>query len=186
MTMLVRPIESCLLVASPSLTCPIFGNTVVLLVDHREDGSLGFVLNRPADIGFDEVLRQVGVEEQARGPLGGAVPGDTPVLRGGPVSPETGWVLYDPGDEPASGDDGVIRVGQHIEVCANVRMLRQIARGDGPARRTMMLGYAGWGPGQLDGEIREGSWIVSDLDPGFVFDVPVGERWTRAYAQMGI
>ncbi|MEZ4254597.1 MAG: YqgE/AlgH family protein [Polyangiales bacterium] len=172
-------LKPCMLVASPALSCPFFNHSVVLLVDHREDGSLGFVVNRDSGMSFEEVLEQVGLPSGRRH--------QTSVMQGGPVSPETGWLIFDPTDGLADGErEGIIRVNRHIGVSANMDILERIASGAGPRRRTMMLGYAGWGPGQLDDEIREGSWITTDLDPSLIFDVPIEERWRRAWSAIGV
>lgn len=172
-------IAPCFLVAAPSLACPFFNHTVVLLVDHREDGSLGFVVNKPADIELGSLLEQIGIE------VDGPSFDDEPVMLGGPVSPETGWVVFDPSGGPAS-PEGVLTLGPTLGVSANLEVLEDIARGGGPEQYLMMLGYAGWGPGQLDEEIREGSWIAVDLDPRLVFRTPVEERWSAALATLGI
>ncbi len=172
-------LKPCLLVASPALTCPEFSHTVVLLVDHREDGSLGFVINRTGPLAFEDVLKQVGLKASRKHRAA--------VLSGGPVSPETGWLVFDPADGLIDDEaDGIIHVSKHIGVSANMSVLERIAAGTGPSRRAMMLGYAGWGAGQLDEEIREGSWITMDLDPAMIFEVPVEQRWARAFAAIGI
>ena len=172
-------LKPCLLVASPGLSCPVFNHSVVLLVDHREDGSLGFVINRTAPISFEDVLKQVKLRASRKNRAA--------VLAGGPVSPETGWLVFDPSDGDIEDEaDSIIHVTKNISVSANMSMLERIAEGRGPTRRNMMLGYAGWGPGQLDEEIRDGSWITMDLDPAMIFDVPVAERWTRAFSTIGI
>ena len=101
------------------------------------------------------------------------------------MSPETGWIVMDPRDG-ALPDDGVLRVGESLAVCANVEMLDRIAKRTAPSRHVMMLGYAGWGPGQLDDEIRQGSWIVVDLDVDFVFDTPADACWNAALGKLGI
>jgi len=172
-------IAPCFLVAAPSLACPFFNHTVVLLVDHREDGSLGFVVNKAADIELSSLLEQIGIEVD-----NASFEGD-PVMLGGPVSPETGWVVFDPSVGPHPGE-GVLTLAPKLGVSANLEVLEEIAKGAGPERYLMMLGYAGWGPGQLDEEIREGSWIAVDLDPKLVFRTPVEERWAAALATLGI
>lgn len=165
--------------AAPSLACPFFNHTVVLLVDHREDGSLGFVVNRPSDLQLADILDQIGID------LAPHVQLDASVMLGGPVAPDTGWVLFDP-SEGELPDDGILQVHDQLAVSANPEMLERIARGEGPNDHVMVLGYAGWGPGQLDDEIREGSWIVVDLDPALVFGQPTDHRWSAALAKLGI
>jgi putative transcriptional regulator len=136
------------------------------------------VVNKPSDVSFGDVLTQIGLEA---GPLDE----DRTVMVGGPVSPDTGWVVFDARDGDECGD-GVIELENSVGVSANMEILERIARGEGPDTFLMMLGYAGWGPGQLDDEIRDGSWIPVDLDPALVFDTPVGERWAAALAKLGI
>lgn len=171
-----------LLVAAPALRCEFFHHTVVLLVDHRDEGALGFVINRRANLRLADVLTHVGI------PLEVKAAGDEPVMVGGPVSPETGWVVFDSFDDVDDGDDadGVLRVTDRLSVSANLDMLSRIARGRAPERHAMMLGYAGWGPGQLDDEIRQGSWIPVDVDANVLFETPIEARWAVALGKLGI
>lgn len=166
--------------AAPSLACPFFNHTVVLLLDHGEQGSFGFVVNRPTEVRFRQVLGEVGIEVEAAGPP------EAPVLIGGPVSPETGWILYDPTTAPGEMDHAFMPVAEQLAVSASIDMLRDLAAGGGPSRRVLFLGYAGWGEGQLEQEMRDGSWIPVGLDSTLIFDVPVEERWSRSLALLGI
>jgi putative transcriptional regulator len=166
-------------VAAPSLSCPFFNHTVVLLIEHGGQGSFGFVINRPTDVGFQEELGEVGLASgAARAP-------EAPVMMGGPVSPETGWILYDPTSGPIP-DAEALAVNDRLALSASVDTLRALAAGSGPLRRLLLLGYSGWGEGQLEREMRDGSWIPVDLDPALLFEVPVEDRWVRALAQLGI
>jgi putative transcriptional regulator len=169
---------SCLLAASPSLRCPFFNHTVVLLVDHQDEGSLGFVINKPSEVSFGDLLTQIGLGTNG-------VDLGRPVMLGGPVSPNTGWVVYDSTRGAALGD-AAVELPSGFGVSANLGLLEQIAQGFGPDNYLMMLGYAGWGPGQLDDEIREGAWIPVDLDRRLLFDVDVGDRWATALGTLGI
>lgn len=168
------------LVAAPTLDCPFFNHTVVLLVEHADEGSFGFVINRPTDVRFRQVLGEVGLEVDA------VHPPEAPVMMGGPVSPETGWIVYDPGTTGAGVSEDVFHLNAHLAVSASMEMLEQLASGEGPARRVMMLGYSGWGGGQLEQEMRDGAWIPVDLDPELVFDIPAEDRWERALGKLGI
>ncbi|MFW6050303.1 MAG: YqgE/AlgH family protein [Myxococcota bacterium] len=167
------------LVAAPALDCPFFRRTVVLLVEHNEEGSFGFVVNRETDVRFRQVLGEVGIEIDA------AVPPEAPVMVGGPVSPETGWILFDP-HSGEGGDGEVFHLTDRLAVSASLGTLEKLAAGEGPRRCIMLLGYAGWGSGQLEREMRDGAWIPVDLDPALVFDAPVDQRWSRALAALGI
>lgn len=167
------------LVASPSLRDPNFRRTVVLLIDHRSDGSLGFVVNRPARVTFEGVVDELDLVE-----AGQAVP-KVPVLVGGPVAPNTGWIVFDPtrSDMPL---ETTIDVSPHVRVSASKDLLQRLARAPHAERHLLVLGYAGWGSGQLDEEIRQGSWIPVDLDEKVVFDAPYEERWELALSVLGI
>ncbi|MGB5811973.1 MAG: YqgE/AlgH family protein [Polyangiales bacterium] len=168
------------LVASPSMRCPFFNHTLVLLVDHGDEGSFGFVLNRVTDLDMGDVFDQVGIDGRGL-PVAGA-----PVLLGGPVSPETGWILYDAQGVPQPDTGRTIAVSDRIACSASLELLERIARGDGPDTCSMVLGYAGWGAGQLESEVTEGSWIPVDLDYDLVFETPLEARWEGALATLGI
>jgi putative transcriptional regulator len=167
-----------LLVAAPSQRCAFFHHTVVLLVEHDEDGALGFVVNRPTDQPVTSLIAGFEIDDLAEA-LGGEI------WIGGPVAPDTGWVLFDPSSGDCE-DVEAVRLTEHVAVSASRRFLERIAQGSGPDRYAVLLGYAGWGPGQLDDEIREGSWITVDIDPALVFDEEHGERWLAALASLGI
>ncbi len=168
------------LVAAPSMQCPFFNHTLVLLIDHGNEGSFGFVVNRMTDLGIADVFDEVGVS----GPASASV--HAPVMLGGPVSPESGWILYDPEGVPQASSGQTIAVGPRIACSASVELLERLARGDGPETCAMILGYSGWGAGQLESEMKQGSWIPVDLDYGLVFDTPIEKRWEAALATLGI
>ena len=167
-----------LLIAAPSMQCPFFNHTVVLLVEHSDDGALGFVVNRPTDTPVTSLLEGLEVED-----LSDHLPGE--VWLGGPVAPDTGWVLFDP-TSGNTDDVDAVELCPRLAVSASHTVLAQIAAGRGPGRYALLLGYAGWGPGQLDDEIREGGWIPIDLDPALVFDTPAEDCWLAGLATLGI
>ncbi len=173
------------LIASPPLGDPNFDRTVVLLAVHNADGALGFVVNRAAPLTLGELLEQAGypaAHEDA-----------SPVWLGGPVQPQSGWMLI---DDPAFGGEGVIEVGERLRVSCSrdafERLAKEIARDHGgarrkkPARRMVMLGYSGWGASQLEGEIARGAWLPTPLDERVLFEVDPAERWEKAYALVGL
>lgn len=167
------------LVASPTLLDPNFKKTVVLLIDHRSEGSLGFVVNRPARLSFKGVVEDLGMTDPNRAPP------EVPVLVGGPVAPHTGWIVFDPTISPLPAD-GAIDVTDHLRVSASREMLRLLARAHHGRRHQLVLGYSGWGAGQLDQEIKQGAWIPVDLAESVVFDTPFEQRWDSALATLGI
>ena len=177
---MARELAPGFLVAAPSLREPSFARTVILLVEHGADGSLGFVVNRPATVSFRSVAEILGIEATQAGAR------DTPVYLGGPVAPESGWVLFDPRGASAAVVGEAVRVNEELAVSASRDLLEAIGRDAGPARRLMTLGYAGWGAGQLDGEFAQGIWIPVDLDHEIVFDVAPADRWHAALASAGI
>lgn len=166
------------LVAAPLLSDPNFRRTVVLLVDHGAEGSLGFVINRPAQVRLPAMLDALGLQ----GP--NARPPDAPVLVGGPVAPDTGWIVFD----AAKRDFGteVVHVSERLAVSASRELLETTVKGNGPERMMLVLGYAGWGPAQLDAEIAQGAWIPVDLDETIAFDTPYDQRWASALRSLGI
>jgi putative transcriptional regulator len=167
------------LVAAPVLLDPNFKRSVVLLVDHRPEGSLGFVINRPANVALGGMMEAIGLSSASN-----ALP-DAPVLVGGPVAPDTGWLVFERTPERA-GNEEVVQVSETLAVSASRELLERLVRAGGPGRMMLVLGYAGWGPGQLDTEIAQGAWIPVDLDERVVFDTPYEERWASALRTLGI
>lgn len=170
------------ILASPPLGDPNFDRTVVLMALHSEDGALGFVVNRTAPVTLGELMVQAGYPE--------GHDSKSPVWIGGPVQPQSGWVVTDDPDLP--GGDGVICVGDRIRVSSSRDAFDKLA-GDisggrlAEVRKTLvMLGYSGWAPQQLEGEIARGAWLPVPLDETILFDVEPESRWERAYALLGL
>lgn len=178
--MTFRSLAPGFLIASPPLGDPNFDRTVVLLASHDEDGALGFVVNRAAPLSVGELLLHAGYGE-GREEV-------SKVWIGGPVQPQSGWVVCE--DSTLEGD-GVIAVGPRIRVSSSRTAFDRLARelaapGDGGARRLVVLGYSGWGPSQLESEIARGAWLPVPLDERILFECPAEERWERAFATMGL
>lgn len=174
------------LIASPPLGDPNFDRTVVLLALHSESGALGFVINRTARISLGELLKLAGYGEK---PFNS----NASVFSGGPVQPNSGWIIS---LEPElQGDEaGVIPVGDRIRVTSSRTAFDSLARDveehgltfQDSKQRMVVLGYSGWGPGQLEGEIAAGAWLPVPLSESIVFDVAVPDRWEKAYALLGL
>ena len=167
------------LVAAPTLRDPNFRRSVVLLIDHRSDGSLGFIVNRPARVTFAGVVDELELADE------GVTPPNVPVMVGGPVAPNTGWIVFDP-TRSSMPLETTIEVSDHVRVSASKDLLRELAKSPTGDRHLLVLGYAGWGAGQLDDEIRQGSWIPVDLDEKVVFDADYEDRWELALSVLGI
>jgi putative transcriptional regulator len=174
-----------MLIAAPPLGDPNFDRTVVLLAVHGDEGALGFVVNRVAPMRLGELLALAG--------YGDAGIDDTPVYLGGPVQPSSGWIVcLDPALD--ADESGVIAVGERVRVTSSKTafdtLVRDVERRThdeaDPKRRMVMLGYSGWGPGQLEGEIAAGAWLPVPLDEGVLFDVALRDKWEQAYALLGL
>ena len=166
-----------MLIAVPQMRDPFFSKTVVLLVEHNEDGAYGVVLNRKAPVDFRTLLEGAGLPIEN-------VPEGKPVWWGGPVHPEAGMVLYEPHDalndyEPAFG------VGDHLRVSWSMELLQDIAHGKGPDVFALYLGRASWAPGQLDNEIAMGAWLPADPDDSLLFTDETSGRWRNALSTIG-
>ncbi len=165
-----------LLIAMPSLADPNFSQTVTLVCEHTDKGALGIVLNKPLPMRLSDVLSQMKLE-----PRSDAIAAK-PVLRGGPVHTDRGFVLHRPGGEW----DHTHKVSESIQVTTSRDVLAAMARGEGPDGAFIALGYAGWESGQLEREMRENAWLSMPVDAGVVFEVPFEDRWLAAWRVLGI
>lgn len=167
-----------LLLAGPQLGDPNFARSVVLLGKHDEDGALGWVVNGRALAPVGELLR--GAELVG---AGDALPATAAFQRaarvGGPVQPASGYLVYRrvPGVEVTSE----VSIGEHLGVCSDPEVLRAVVRGEVLPDFLLLLGYAGWGPGQLEAEIRAGAWLPAPLDEELVLAEDLESLWDRAY-----
>jgi putative transcriptional regulator len=165
-----------LLLAMPQLADPNFSRSVVLMIEHGNQGSFGLVINHPSVIKASELLESL---EMRWGGEDAAV-----VWAGGPVSPSTGWVLHEPIGFPEGGQ-GTIAITSTISLSTSPDRLRLLATKP-PRCIRLLLGYSGWGPGQLEQEMSRGAWLHAAADPALVFDTPADEMWERAMRSLGI
>ena len=162
------------LISTPGLVDPNFRRTVVLLLEHNDEhGTLGLVINRPGPIGVGLFCAGLGIKWIGES--------NFPVYIGGPVQPMVGWLLHEPIEE--APDSRVILDG--LCVSNSRETLMEIASRRDVSRR-LFAGYAGWGPGQLNTEMRSGAWITTDAVPDLVFDSEVGRMWNGALLSMGL
>lgn len=164
------------LIAMPGLDDRNFAQSVTYICEHNEEGALGLIVNRPSDLQLSDVLRQMDIETSADQSL------QRPVYFGGPISPERGFVLH-------GGDrvwDATMTIADGVYVTSSKDILSAIGRGEGPADFMLVLGYAGWGAGQLEQELRENVWLTVAANTELLFRVPPGERLTAAAALLGI
>lgn len=165
-----------LLIAMPAMADPNFSTTVTLICEHNEDGALGIVINRPLDLTLAGLFEQLDVEDP--NPTAAA----RPVLMGGPVGPERGFVLHNPGNT----FENSLAVSGDIHLTLSRDVIDAMATGKGPEQSLVALGYAGWEPGQLESEMLANSWLNVPASPDIVFDTPFNDRWMSAARTLGI
>ena len=166
-----------LLIAMPGMADPRFDRSVIFLCSHSEREAMGLIVNKPAQgLRLSELLRQLDIEE---------APGcrDIRVRFGGPVEHGRGFVLH---SADYRSNSSTLRVDDRFGMTATLDVLEDMARGAGPERAMLMLGYAGWGPGQLEGEIARNGWLTADADADLVFSDEDDGKWSQALASLGI
>jgi len=162
-----------LLVAMPHMEDPRFRRSVVYLCSHSPEGAMGLIVNKRLDeVAFTDIARQLDIVPEV----------ELPVHFGGPVETGRGFVLH----STDSVDAATLVIDERFALTATVDILKAIARGGGPERRILALGYAGWAPGQLDAEIQANGWLVAPADYELVFDLPDERKWDAALARLGI
>jgi len=166
-----------LLIAMPGISDPRFERALILVCAHDEHHAMGLALNRPVEgLRVPDLLERLDIKSEIR------TPPDL-VLIGGPVERERGFVLH---TDDYAGEHS-IGVGQGLTLTATRDVLEALAQaGDHPRRALLALGYAGWGAGQLEREIRENVWLTCDADEALVFDDDHESKWTRALAKLRI
>ena len=167
-----------LLIAMPQMSDPFFEHSVVYLCSHSpEDGAMGLVVNKAiATLTVEELYEQLMIEPVAHASR------PQRVHFGGPVAPGQGFVLH----SPDYREEGTLGLGEDFAMTATIDILRATGLGTGPRRSLVALGYAGWGPGQLDAEIQANGWLLVDADSGIVFDTEDESKWQRALAKLGV
>jgi putative transcriptional regulator len=165
-----------LLIAMPGMRDERFFKTVIYICSHTEDGAMGLVLNHVMNgFSFSDLLEKLGLDE---GLAGNAVP----IQMGGPVEVGRGFVLHS--DEYHK--DATLVVDDGVALTATVDILKAIARGYGPRKSLLALGYAGWGPSQLDDEIHANGWLQVPADADLIFDGDQSTKWERSIAKIGV
>jgi putative transcriptional regulator len=160
-----------LLIAVPQIDDPNFSRSVVLLVEHNETGAMGIVCNRPSDVNLADIGREHGIDvPEAAGPA----------LIGGPVQRERGFLVHRRAD---LADSVLLEEGVYLSV--SIDTLKVLLSGD-PDQYRLCLGYAGWGPGQLEREMVAGGWLNSSITSKRIFDTPVEKIWDAVIRDLGI
>ena len=166
-----------LLIAMPGMGDPRFDKSVILICSHSDEGAMGLIINKPAgDVSFSDLLKQLGIEpeDDAASPA---------ICFGGPVEHGRGFVLH---SLDYSENDSTLEVPGGFGMTATMDILEDIAMGAGPERALLALGYAGWGPGQLEDEIGDNGWLTAEGSSDLVFSDGTVAKWTGALKTLGI
>lgn len=163
------------LIAPPNLPDQDFKNAVVVMTAHESEGSMGFIISQPTHLTIHQMLEDLAIKSQID---------DRTVLLGGPAGRNQGFVMYE--HEKDSPIAPGMSLCPKISISPSLQILQQAAKGEMPGRFELILGYAGWGPGQLQCELDEGEWLHTSFFEEMMFDVPFFERWRHAYEHIGI
>lgn len=168
------------LIAMPSMLDSVFGGTVVYLCEHNANGALGVIINKSTDMTMDVLFERIDLKLEI---AANCSPIDKkPVMFGGPVQVERGFVLH----SPHCGFSSMMKVTDEIAMTTSKDVLEAVAVGDGPQRLLVSLGCAGWSAGQLEEEIACNGWLTVRADPAIMFDLPIEDRFFAAMKLLGI
>lgn len=160
----------------PGMADPNFNSTVTLVCEHNKEGALGIVINRPMDMKLEGLFEQLDVDDPDESMA------SHPVLNGGPVARERGFVLHNPGATFESS----VSVSPDVQLTLSRDVIDAMASGHGPDKSLVALGYAGWDAGQLEAEMLANTWLTVPASPDVIFDVPFADRWMVAAQIIGI
>ena len=164
------------LIALPSLADPNFSHTVTYICEHDSQGAMGIIVNRPSQLQLKDILESMEITDQEGGH------DEQTVYLGGPVEEHRGFVLHTQ-NQPW---EATLSLSEKLSITTSRDILEAIANGYGPEQSLVALGYAGWGPGQLEQELQQDSWLSAPADSGIIFDVSPEQRWLTAAQTMGI
>ncbi|MEX3007958.1 YqgE/AlgH family protein [Hoeflea sp. TYP-13] len=170
------------LLAMPGLDDTNFSRTVIYICAHTDSGAVGFILNRPQSISFSELMVQLELIEQEEVATLPASAIELNVQMGGPVDTGRGFVLH----SEDYRSDATLPISEDLSLTATVDILRAITKGRGPKRATMMLGYSGWGAGQLEDEVSANGWLTCPAIENIIFDDVLDDKYERVFASIGI
>lgn len=163
------------LVAMPSLKDSMFFHSVTYICDHNEHGAMGVVVNQATHVLLNDVFEQLAL------PNSNTV-GKMPVLAGGPVNSQQGFVLH----KDEGKWDSTLTINSGICLTASKDIMKALASENGPQKAQFILGYAGWSPGQLEEELLSNSWLTVQADERIIFDTPIHKRWHASVESLGI
>ncbi len=174
------------LIAMPGLEDALFGRSVIYMCEHSPKGAMGLIVNKPGELSLQDLFDKLDM------PLRRADLAASPVLQGGPVQTERGFVLHEPirMEDPAQDGGSIyastLQVPGGLEMTTSRDVLEALSGGAGPRRVLVTLGYASWGEGQLESELAENAWLTVPAQPAIVFDTPLAQRYEQAMALLGL
>ena len=172
------------LIAMPGLQDALFGKSVVYVCEHTDKGALGLVINKPSDMQMEALFESVNL------PLHRPDLKTSPVFRGGPLQLERGFVLHESSPNTEQPDcvayASTMLISGGLEMTTSKDVLDAMARGQGPAKVLISLGYSAWAGGQLESELGNNSWLTVDADQDIIFNTPVSQRYDKALGLLGL
>lgn len=170
------------LVAMPGMKDPYFQRSVIYVCEHNEDGAMGIMISTPIDVTVASMLKQVQIDLPIASQTTHSKSLDEPVLNGGPVAEDRGFIIHKPKDKYQSS----IKITDNVMVTTSKDILAVLGTDAQPENYLVALGYSGWSAGQLESELADNSWLTVEADTSIIFDTPVEERWSSAVAKLGI
>ncbi len=190
----MNSLENQLLIAMPSLGDPYFNKTVTYICEHNEEGAMGLIINLPVNITLSDLLKQIEPDEDAEAQVVESSKQDVAnasdatnsleqlVLSGGPISQQRGFVLH----SSQQGLSSSLALNKEFMITTSKDILLALGTEKAPEQFIVTLGYAGWGPGQLEEELQANSWLTTPVDADILFKTPVEQRWKKATEKLGI
>ena len=172
----MESLENQFLIAMPSMGDPYFSKTVTYICEHNDEGAMGLVINVPVKLTLNELLEQLDADLEKHPKL------EQQVLTGGPVAQQRGFVLH----SPQKGWSSSLALSSDVMITTSKDILLALGTDKAPENYMVTLGYAGWGPGQLEQEILANSWLTTPADSEILFNTPVEQRWLKATEKLGI
>jgi putative transcriptional regulator len=172
----MQSLQDHFLIAMPAMADPNFTESVTYICKHDAAGAFGLVITRPSDLSLGEMLSQLAIELKDR------TLAERPVMHGGPVEPERGFVLH----RSDKAFEATLVISPEVKLTSSPDILAAIGNGSGPEPALIALGYAGWGRGQLEAELGSNTWLTVPANPAVIFETPFEQRWTTALGLPGV
>ena len=170
-------LQNQLLIAMPGMGDPRFEHAVILVARHTSGGCFGVTINQPSETSLGDLFKHLNIDTSIDSKLT-----SRPMLQGGPVQPEQGFVVHDSG----RNWDNTLRISDDLAITASKDILADIANGNGPDNFILTLGCASWSPGQIEDEMLENTWLSCPMESSILFDTPFPLRWQTASQLLGV